>query len=188
MDGHCPLADNGAILVYTPHLRLIRSDADGHAPPTDPLTVFKIEMGQSVGRRGDTDAVQVWRCPRRRGRGPDRAGRRWDGQRRSARTAPQQACAATAAIANSWGGGFIAAVTVRNVGTETLDAWRVSWQWPGDQRVLTAWNAVPEGSGAGVTFRNAAYNGTLAPGASTTFGMLVAGSVPPGGIAPTCAR
>lgn len=106
----------------------------------------------------------------------------------SVRTAPVPVCTATAVIDHDWNGGFIATVTVRNVGDETLDGWRVSWQWRGAERILTAWNAVVEGSGADVTARNASYNGTLSPGTSTTFGMLVAGSAPPGGIAPTCTR
>lgn len=106
----------------------------------------------------------------------------------SARTAPLPVCAATAMVGNEWSGGFVATVTVRNVGDETLDGWRVSWRWPGDERFLAVWNGVVEGSGADVTIRNASYNGTLAPGGSTTFGMLVAGSLPPGGIAPTCGR
>ncbi|MEJ3746841.1 cellulose binding domain-containing protein [Actinomycetes bacterium KLBMP 9797] len=106
----------------------------------------------------------------------------------SVRTAAQPVCAATAVIDHGWSGGFVATVTVRNVGNEALDGWRVAWRWSGDQRIQAAWNATVEGSGADVTVRNASHNGTLAPSASTTFGMLVSGSVPPGGIAPTCAR
>lgn len=106
----------------------------------------------------------------------------------SVRTAPVPVCTATAVIDHGWNGGFLATVTVRNVGSETLDGWRVSWRWPGAERILSAWNAVVEGGGADVTARNASYNGTLAPGNATTFGMLVAGIAPPGGIAPTCTR
>lgn len=106
----------------------------------------------------------------------------------SVRTAPLPVCAAVAVIDNEWSGGFVATVTVRNVGNETLDGWRVFWRWSGDQRFLAVWNGVVEGSGADVTIRNASYNRTLAPGGSTTFGMLVAASAPPGGIALTCGR
>jgi hypothetical protein len=106
----------------------------------------------------------------------------------SARTAPTPVCAATVAIGHSWSGGFVATVTVRNVGTETLDGWRVAWRWSADERFLAVWNGVVEGSGPDVAIRNSSHNGTLAPGGSRTFGMLVAGSVPPGGIAPTCGR
>ncbi len=106
----------------------------------------------------------------------------------SVRTAPLPVCAATATIDDAWNGGFVATVAVRNVGGETLDGWRVSWRWPGDERIRALWNAVEEGGGDGVTVRNAPYSGRLAPGASTTFGMLVAAGAPPGDIAVTCGR
>ncbi|MFI5891441.1 cellulose binding domain-containing protein [Actinoplanes sp. NPDC051513] len=106
----------------------------------------------------------------------------------SGRTTPLAVCAATMAIGSAWSGGFVATVTVRNVGDATLDAWRVSLRWPGDERILTLWNAVAQGSGADVTIGNASYNGTLAPGGSTTFGMLVAVGAPPGDIALGCDR
>jgi cellulase/cellobiase CelA1 len=106
----------------------------------------------------------------------------------SVRTAPLPVCAATVTIDNEWSGGFVATVDVRNVGDETLDGWRVSWRWSGDERILALWNAVEEGSGADVTVRNASYNGRLAPGGSTAFGLLVAAGAPPGGIAATCGR
>jgi cellulase/cellobiase CelA1 len=106
----------------------------------------------------------------------------------SVRTAPVSVCAATVTIDSGWNGGFVATVEVRNVGDETIDGWRVSWRWPGDERIRALWNAVEEGGGDGVTVRNAPYSGRLAPGASTTFGMLVAAGAPPGDIAMTCGR
>jgi cellulase/cellobiase CelA1 len=104
------------------------------------------------------------------------------------RTAPVAVCAATMTIGSAWNGGFVATVAVRNVGDETLDAWRVSVRWPGDERIQTIWNAVAQGCGADVTIGNAAYHGTLAPGGSTTFGMLVAAAAPPGDMALGCDR
>jgi cellulase/cellobiase CelA1 len=106
----------------------------------------------------------------------------------SGRTAPLRACAATLTIDNAWHGGLTATVTVRNVANETIDGWRVSWRWPGDERILTLWNGVTQDGGADVTVRNSSYNGTVSPGGSTTFGMVVASSTPPGDIALTCDR
>lgn len=106
----------------------------------------------------------------------------------SVRTAPPPVCTATAVIDHGWNGGFVATLTVRNVGNETLDGWRVTWRWPGDERIVTVWNGIADGSGADVTIRNASYNGTLTPGGSTTFGILIAAGAPPAGIAPTCGR
>jgi cellulase/cellobiase CelA1 len=103
-------------------------------------------------------------------------------------TAPLPVCSATVVVDRGWSGGFVATVTVRNVGAETLDGWRVTWRWSGDERILAVWKAVAESSGADVTVRNASYNGTLAPDGSTTFGLLVEASASPASITPTCGR
>ncbi|HEX5205574.1 cellulose binding domain-containing protein [Paractinoplanes rhizophilus] len=105
----------------------------------------------------------------------------------SGRTAPLAACAATMVVDSAWGDGFVATVTVRNVGSETLGGWRVSWRWAGVERILSLWNAVTLDSTDGVAVGNASYNGTLPVGASTTFGMMVAGA-PSGQLTLTCGR
>lgn len=97
-------------------------------------------------------------------------------------------CSATATIDSRWGGGFVATVTVRNGGTEPVPGWLVSWRWSGDERIQSVWGGVAEGTGQDATVRNASWNGTLAPGASTTFGMLVASSATPATITPVCGR
>jgi len=101
----------------------------------------------------------------------------------SVRTAPVATCAATVRIDSAWTGGFVATVTVRNVGDEALSGWRVAWTWPGDERIQSLWNAVAQGD---ATVGNASYNAAVAPGASTTFGMLVAASGTPAAIDPAC--
>ncbi|MET7834299.1 cellulose binding domain-containing protein [Micromonospora sediminicola] len=95
-------------------------------------------------------------------------------------------CAATATIDSSWGGGFVATVTVRNNGTAPMSGWLTSWRWSGDERVQSVWGGVAEGVGPDVTVRNASWNGTLPPGGSATFGLLVATSAAPGAITPDC--
>ncbi|MCX5064419.1 cellulose-binding domain-containing protein [Micromonospora lupini] len=104
------------------------------------------------------------------------------------RTAALTACSATATIDSRWGTGFVATVTVRSTGTQTLDRWSVSWRWAGDERIQTVWRGVAETTGADVTVRNASYNGTLAPGGVTTFGLLVTTSAVPDGLTLTCNR
>jgi cellulase/cellobiase CelA1 len=106
----------------------------------------------------------------------------------AARTAAVRACTATLATQSAWGGGFVATVTVRNVGTDPLGSWNVSWRWAGDERIVSVWNAVQRDGGTGVLIGNAPYNGTLAPGGSTSFGLLVAAGAPVPGIALTCTR
>ncbi|GIM90791.1 cellulose binding domain-containing protein [Paractinoplanes toevensis] len=103
------------------------------------------------------------------------------------RTAALAACTATVTIDSAWGGGFVATVAVRNVGAETLGSWYVSWRWAGGEQIVSVWNGVAQDGNTDVTIHNASYNGTLPPGGSTTFGMLVAAGSP-ATITPTCAR
>ncbi|MCY1143647.1 cellulose binding domain-containing protein [Actinoplanes sp. Pm04-4] len=106
----------------------------------------------------------------------------------SGRTAAVEVCAASVAVGSAWNGGYVATVTVRNTGVETLDSWRVSWSWSGDESIVSLWNAVREDVAGGVVAGNASYNGVVAPGGSTTFGLLVASSSPPAGLTPSCTR
>ncbi|MDQ1294443.1 MAG: endo,4-beta-xylanase [Actinomycetota bacterium] len=71
---------------------------------------------------------------------------------------------------NTWNSGFTAAVTVENTGSDAIDGWSLSWTWPGNQKVTSAWNATVTQSGNQVTARNASYNNLLAPGAKASFG------------------
>ncbi|WP_322973200.1 glycoside hydrolase family 6 protein [Peterkaempfera griseoplana] len=71
---------------------------------------------------------------------------------------------------NSWSNGFTADVTVKNSGSAAISSWTLKWTFPGDQKITSAWNAQVSQSGSAVTAANASYNGTLAAGASTSFG------------------
>ena len=79
------------------------------------------------------------------------------------------ACTATYSVLNSWQGGFQAQVTVTN-GSSARSSWTVGWTFPGDQKISSLWSATYTQSGEAVTAKNMSYNGTLAPGASATFG------------------
>lgn len=57
---------------------------------------------------------------------------------------------------------------MRNNGTTAT----TGWTYPAGQKVTQAWNATATQTGSTVTVTNAGYNGTLAPGASATFGFL----------------
>ncbi|MFI7022184.1 cellulose binding domain-containing protein [Micromonospora sp. NPDC049900] len=105
-----------------------------------------------------------------------------------ARTQPSPVCAATATIGSGWESGFVATVTVRNTGTEALDGWQVSWTWPGDQRIQSIWNGTPTEAGGEVTVRDAGWNSRLAPGGTTTFGLLASTTSVPAGFTLTCGR
>ncbi|UUS34185.1 MULTISPECIES: cellulose binding domain-containing protein [Streptomyces] len=92
--------------------------------------------------------------------------------------APAQAADAQATYRKTqdWGGGFTGQWTVKNTGTTAIDGWTVSWDFPAGTSVTSAWDATVTGSGTRWTARNASYNGTLAPGASVSFGFNGTGS------------
>jgi cellulase/cellobiase CelA1 len=52
--------------------------------------------------------------------------------------------------------------------------WTLGFSFGGNQRVSNAWNATVTQSGTAVTVRNADWNGALATGATTTFGLQAA--------------
>ncbi|WFE38687.1 cellulose binding domain-containing protein [Micromonospora sp. WMMD998] len=72
--------------------------------------------------------------------------------------------------ANAWNSGFTADVTVKNTGNSTINGWTLNYNLPSGQTVTSAWNATVTQNGSAVTARNVSYNGTLSPGASTSFG------------------
>ncbi|MBP2708246.1 cellulose binding domain-containing protein [Microbispora sp. RL4-1S] len=79
-----------------------------------------------------------------------------------------QGCTASYKVVNSWPGGFQGEVTVS--ATRAISSWTVGWTYANGQTVGQIWNGTLTQSGAAVTVGNVGYNGTLAAGASTTFG------------------
>ncbi|WKX72632.1 glycosyl hydrolase family 18 protein [Streptomyces sp. XD-27] len=101
-----------------------------------------------------------------------------------ASAAPSQAAesaTATYTKASDWGSGFEGKWTVKNTGTTTLSSWTVEWDFPSGTTVTSAWDADVTGSGTHWTARNKSWNGSLAPGASVTFGFNGTGSGSPTG-------
>ncbi|WP_420708539.1 glycoside hydrolase family 9 protein [Streptomyces sp. ERV7] len=79
-------------------------------------------------------------------------------------------CAVAYRVDNAWGNGFTATVTVKNTGAAAISGWTLGWNFAGDQRISSAWNATVSQAGAAVTARDAGWNSALAPGASTSLG------------------
>ncbi|MER7503165.1 endo-1,4-beta-xylanase [Nonomuraea pusilla] len=83
-------------------------------------------------------------------------------------------CAAAGAVQNQWDNGYVVQpVTVTNTGSSALGGWTVTFTLPAGHAITGSWNAALTVSGQTVTARNLAYNGSLAPDASTTFGFQV---------------
>ncbi|MDO0911721.1 glycoside hydrolase family 18 chitinase [Streptomyces sp. DT2A-34] len=86
---------------------------------------------------------------------------------------------ATYAKTQDWGSGFEGKWTVKNTGTTSLSSWTVEWDFPSGTSVTSAWDADVTSSGTHRTAKNKSWNGTLAPGASVTFGFNGTGSGSP---------
>ncbi|WP_077796407.1 cellulose-binding domain-containing protein [Streptomyces sp. JHA26] len=71
---------------------------------------------------------------------------------------------------NKWADGYTAQVKVTNLGP-TLDSWRLTWTYTGDQRVTSAWNATVTQTGASVVADSLGWNGTLPTGGAAEFGL-----------------
>ncbi|MEU4625469.1 cellulase family glycosylhydrolase [Actinoplanes sp. NPDC023801] len=89
---------------------------------------------------------------------------------------PASASTAQFTVVNSWGGGYEGRYTVTNNSAATVSSWRVQFDLPSGSTVSSSWNAQASVSGNRHTFTNVSWNGTLAAGASTTFGFIVNGS------------
>jgi len=79
-------------------------------------------------------------------------------------------CTVTYSTQSQWAGGFVAQVTIANSGSSAINGWTLGFTFPGDQKITNAWNGTATQSGSNVTITNASYNGSLAPGTSTSVG------------------
>ena len=98
-------------------------------------------------------------------------------------TPPAGSCSASSIVTGTWGGGFQSTVTVK-AGAAPVTGWTARWTFTNGEQITQLWNATYTSSGATVTARNATYNGSLAAGASTTFGYTGTGT--PAAVTVTC--
>ncbi|GGO96869.1 hypothetical protein GCM10012280_57340 [Wenjunlia tyrosinilytica] len=97
---------------------------------------------------------------------------------------PASAATATAAFSktSTWDTGYQGQYKVTNTGSSTLSGWTVEFDLPSGTTVGSYWDALlTTGPGNHYTFKNREYNGSLAPGASTTFGWVSTGTGTPTG-------
>lgn len=96
-------------------------------------------------------------------------------------TQPDHTCSATYRVVDQWNaGGYQAEVRV-TAGALPISGWTVHWTLADGQTVSQAWNTALTVTGSTVTAGNAGWNGSLAAGATTAFGLLGTwtGSNPP---------
>jgi hypothetical protein len=77
-------------------------------------------------------------------------------------------CVVDYTISNSWGGGFGAALTIKNTGTSALSSWTLTWSFANGQTITQFWNGTEAQSGSNVTVKNLSYNGSIPAGGSVT--------------------
>ena len=97
-------------------------------------------------------------------------------------------CSAGYRVTGSWSGGFQAEVTVRNIGGAASTGWSTALTFAGTQQIASSWSATVSQSGRQVTATNANYNGSLSPGATTTWGLVVTGDNQPPTVLTCAAR
>lgn len=74
--------------------------------------------------------------------------------------------------AHTWPGGFTADVTITDTGTSDINGWTLGFTLPQGQALTSVWNAVASRTSGFLTATNLAYNATIHPGGSQTFGFL----------------
>ncbi|MET7419036.1 cellulose binding domain-containing protein [Dactylosporangium sp. NPDC005555] len=86
---------------------------------------------------------------------------------------------ATLTYDSDWGSGYQAKYTIANGSASTVTSWKVEFDLPAGTTLGSYWDVLASQSGTHVTATNRTYNGTLAPGASTSFGFLASGGGKP---------
>ncbi|MEV6491030.1 cellulase family glycosylhydrolase [Actinoplanes sp. NPDC051633] len=96
---------------------------------------------------------------------------------------PASAAAGSATFTkvSDWGSGWEGSYTITNGGASAITSWRIEFDLPSGTSVSSHWNATLTRSGQHFTFGNVGWNGTIAPGASVSFGFIGAGSGSPAG-------
>ncbi|WP_328370726.1 chitinase [Micromonospora zamorensis] len=80
-----------------------------------------------------------------------------------------------------WGSGWEGKYTITNGGSSTINGWSLAFDLPSGTTLGSYWDALLTSAGQRHTFTNRSWNGTIAPGASVSFGFLASGSGSPGG-------
>ena len=83
------------------------------------------------------------------------------------------ACSVDYVIANQWGSGFQANVTIKNHATTAVSGYTLTWNFTGGQKLDSGWNATFSQTGTAVSVSNPAnyWNGTIAAnGGTSSFG------------------
>ncbi|MBR7834442.1 glycoside hydrolase family 11 protein [Actinospica durhamensis] len=84
-------------------------------------------------------------------------------------------CSASYTTTSSWTGGFNGQVTV-TAGSAAISGWTVKLTLASGQTISSLWNGTNSGTSGAISVANASFNGSLAAGASTSFGYTASGT------------
>ncbi len=59
-----------------------------------------------------------------------------------------------------------AGIAITYNGSQAINSWTLTFAYSGNQQIVSTWSSVVTQSGQNVTMTNAAWNGTIAPGAT----------------------
>ena len=98
---------------------------------------------------------------------------------------PPASCAVTYHVDNTWQGGFIATVTLKNTGGSALKNWALGWTVPSGTQITGGWNATVTQTGQQASAKAPTWAPDLAGGASVSIGIQATGpsTGTPGGFA-----
>jgi len=91
-------------------------------------------------------------------------------------TAQAAGVAAAYTRTSDWSTGYTAQYVVTNNTGQTEKSWKLEFDLPSGSSLGSYWDAIDTPSGTHHSFANREYNGSVAAGASTSFGFLVSGS------------
>jgi hypothetical protein len=79
----------------------------------------------------------------------------------------------------AWETGYQAEYRITNDGPGDVSSWTVVFDLPTNNQISSSWDSAFTRAAQRLIFRNASWNGSLAPGASTSFGFVVVGVTRP---------
>lgn len=86
-------------------------------------------------------------------------------------TPPATGCQVTYSP-TSWPGQFLARVAIDNRGATSINGWKLTFTFPGDEAISSAWNTTFTQTGARVSATNTTYDVPIPPGGSQSLGFL----------------
>lgn len=86
----------------------------------------------------------------------------------TASSASGASCHVTYSDSSDWASGFVANLSITNLASTPLSAWKLTWSYSGNQRITQSWGSSFAQNGQAVSLTNLGYNSALAAGATVS--------------------